>query len=271
MNILLRCIISVLILIQSFTAFAQDPADTGMNVNFSIHDIFLAAHTLRMKGETISAAYKEDITAFQQYMEEISKEHYDKLMNIETSELTPDNLTSDQLKPLRAFLLQAIETTHYGKILSQTQDFGLACRNQWQKNSPQTSEIIKNVTGFTLDKSITVYFTHPGFNNASRLGNNVILWGRNGDGENYATIGLWHEIMHWYMANDNIAQAVIELLCYDYLRTQLDKGNSPATGNGDPGLKEIKEKILPDWKAYLDSGDKNILVFTVKVRQKLAQ
>jgi hypothetical protein len=260
-----------LILIPSIAAFTQDTAGTGMNVNFSIHDIFLAAHTLRMKGEAAPADHKEDIAAFQQYMEEISKEHYDKLMNIEMPGLTPDTLTSDALRPLRAFLLQAIETPQYGKILSQTQNFGMACRNRWQKNFPRAAGIIKDATGFTLDKTFTVYFIHPGFNTSSRLENNVILWGRAGEGENYAAAGMWNEIMHWYMPNDNVARAVTELLCFDHLRAQLGEGNPSPGDNGDPALKEIKEKILPDWREYLGSENKNILVFTVKVRQKLGQ
>jgi hypothetical protein len=250
-------------------ALGQDSGGTPeLNVNFSIHDIYLTVHTLRSKGSDVVAKYKEDVEAFQKYMEDISKEHYDQLMAIDFADIKPDSLTVPPLKNLRPFIIQATQSTLFQKIMSQTQEFGLACREQWNKNYPATSATIKTLTGFKLNKSFTVYITHPGIKNSVTVGNNTILWSGHEEWANQATTSLWHEIMRSFMPRDNASEAVIEIMCDNHLRVQLNGGDYPPFVNGDPALKDLRDKIISDWKMYLNSDKKNILGFLVQLRQK---
>jgi hypothetical protein len=266
-------VVAVVILLQPFLTFSQETGENqnqGINLNFSVHDVYLAAHTLRSSDNFPSDTFKDDITAFQKYMEELSKDYFDKLMAIDPSEINPTTMDSPKLKELRVFIIQATEAPGFAKILSQTYEYGKACRDQWQKNYPQTFEIMKEISGLPLNKSFTVYITHPGLDNKRVLENqNVILWGHDEKWDNYATVYLWYEVMSTYLPKDDVGRAVLELLCYNHLRVQLNGGNYPPLLDGNPDLKDIKEKALEDWKAYLNSGNKNILAFIAQLRQKV--
>jgi hypothetical protein len=265
----------IVILLRLFFGFSQDTSDNqnqGINLNFSVHDIYLAAHTLRSKGEEnfSSAQFKDDIVLLQKYMEGLSKEHYDKLMAINPKEITPQNMDSPKLKDLRLFIIKATETSFFGKILSQTYEYGKAIRNQWQKNYPTTLEIMKEVTGLPLNKTFTVFITHPSLKNRLTLQNdNAILWGNHEEWDNFSTVYLWHEVMNTYLPQDDVSRAVLELLCENHLRVQLNGGDYPPLIDGTPDLKETKEKILADWKAFLHTENKDILNFITQTKQKL--
>ncbi len=265
----------IVFLLQLFFGFSQDTSDNqnqGINLKFSVHDIYLAAHILRSKGEDnfSSDQFKDDIVLLQKYMEGLSKEHYDKLMAIDPSEITPQNMDSPKLKDVRLFIIKATETSFFGKILTQTYEYGKACRDQWQKNYPKTFDIIKELTGLPLNKTFTVYITHPSLKNRLTLQNdNAILWGNYEEWDNYSTVYLWHEVMNTYLPQDDVGRAVLELLCENHLRVQLNGGDYPPFINGTPDLKETKEKILDDWKAFLNSENKDILKFITQTKQKL--
>jgi len=262
-------ILAGVLLLSPIPALGQDSGGTPeLNISFSIHDIYLAVHTLRSKGSPVVAKYKEDVEGFQQYMEDISKEHYDQLMAIDFAQIKPETLTVPPLKSLRPFIIQATQSTLFQKIMSQTQEFGLACRAQWNKNYPATSTTIKALTGFDLKKSFTVYITHPGIKNSVTVENNAILWSGHEEWANQATVSIWHELMRSFMPNDNVSEAVIEIMCDNHLRVQLNGGDYPPFVNGNPALKDIRDKIINDWKEYLNSDQKNILGFLVQVRQK---
>ncbi len=263
------------IILKLFFAFTQEPNDNqnqGIDLNFSVHDIYLAAHTLRSKGENnfSSDQFKDDIVLLQKYMEGLSKEHYDKLMAVDPAEITPQNMDSAQLKDLRLFIIKATETSFFGKILSQTYEYGKTIRDQWQKNYPKTLEIMKTLTGLPLNKSFTVYITHPSLKNRLTLQNdNAILWGNHEEWDNYSTVCLWHEVMNTYLPGDDVGRAVLELLCDNHLRVQLNGGDYPPLIDGTPDLKETKEKMLTDWKAFINTENKDILRFITQTKQKL--
>lgn len=278
----MRTLVSIALSLSFFVlyvpAFAQDAAQDsnqaeGISLNFSVHDIYLAFFLLRSKSDQQQYAteqYKQDIVALQTYMAELSTSLYDQLMAIPIEDISPANIKGPKIKNLLPFLIQATNTPEFGKLLSQTYEYGKACRDQWNGNYEKTAAIIGDLTGFQFKKAFTVYITHPALPNMRCLEDEgVILYGQQEAWNNQNTIRLWHEIMLTYMPQDTIGHAVIELLCDDHLRTQLNGETYPPLSTVDPALKETKEKLLPDWQTYVQSGDKNILKFVVQQRQKI--
>lgn len=277
MKTLVSIVLSFSFVITCAPLFAQDAAQDnnqpdGINLNFSVHDIYLAFFLLRSKSDQQQYAteqYKQDVTALQTYMAELSTGLYDQLMAIPIEDISPANIKGPRIKSLLPFLIQATNTPEFSKLLSQTYEYGKACRDQWNGNYEKTAAIIGDLTGFQFKKSFTVYITHPAIPNMRCLEDEgLILYGQQEAWNNQNTVRLWHEIMKTYMPQDTIGQAVIELLCDDHLRTQLNGETYPPLSTVDPALKEIKEKLLTDWQTYIQSGDKNILTFIVRQRQK---
>ncbi|KKU99309.1 MAG: hypothetical protein UY32_C0002G0045 [Candidatus Jorgensenbacteria bacterium GW2011_GWC1_48_8] len=118
--------------------------------------------------------------------------------------------------------------------------------------------------GLKLNKKIAVYITHPGLKNGRYVGNNTIEWGHNEDWPNYATIYLWHEILHSYIGYSEKGHAVIELITDEELRTQLNSGKYPPFV-GHKYLKSIKNRLLPQWRKYLNSEERNIRKFIKEI------
>ena len=122
---------------------------------------------------------------------------------------------------------------------------------------------MKKLTGLKLNKKFTVYITHPSLRNGRYRGNNTIEWGHHENWRNYATIYLWHEILHSYIGYGDKEHAVIELITDEELRIRLNGGKYPPFV-GHNYLGNMKKKMLPKWREYLKSDQHNIRDFIKK-------
>lgn len=234
-------------------------------LSFQIDDEYLIAHTLFSTNKTrfSSNKYKRDIISFQNYAWNTSKNNYLYLMK----EYPPTTVKNPQTLPssLQDFLLTLKKSDQYQKIHSQTQKYLLFCRLQWIKNLFSSASLMQELTGVKIDKKFNVYITHPSLKNGINS-HGKILWGHNEDWENYATVYLWHEILHSYISSsksDKISHAIIQLIADNELRVNLNGGTYPPF-YGHKELFPLMSKMLPIWKKYLKSKNKknkNILTF----------
>lgn len=225
-----------------------------MKLSFEIDENYLISNVL--SGRKPALEYKKDIVTFQDEAWKISKDSY----NLLRGELFPDSVSEKNLKNLVSFLKKAKELNSYKKLLKQTSSYKGLVEKQWNKNLKEASLIIKELTGLDLDKSLTVYITHPAFNRGRYLGNNKIAWSHGEDFPNYSTVYLWHEILHSYLEKNDLTHSIIQLVAENELKTRLNGGKYPPF-EGHEDLFPIMKKLLPSWKKYLKSKDKNIVQF----------
>jgi len=217
------------------------------------------------KDRLSSMKYKKDIEAFQNYAWRKCKPCYNLLVGrLSATEMVNGGLWKT-IKQSPKFLKELKRSKQYKKIYQQTEEYLKFCKNQWNENYHFTSKVINELTKLKLNKKFTIYITHPGLKNGSYKGGNTIAWGHNEDWPNYATVYLWHEILHSYMSYTDKEHAVIELITDEELRTRLNGGTYPPFV-GHKHLEPIKKKLLSNWRKYLNSNKKNIKEFMKEIR-----
>ena len=241
-----------------------------MKIKFLIDENYLIIHTLSsMRRDRFSSQkHRKDIVDFQDYAWKKSKQCYNLLVGRLSPEDVLNHSIQDICKELPKFLNYCKSSVQYKKILKQTQKYSQFCKRQWDKNYPTTSEIMKAITGFKFNKTFKVYVTHPSLRNGSYPGDNVIEWGHHEDWPNYATVYLWHEILHSYFGRTDVDHAIIQLITDEELRIRLNGGKYPPFA-GHKNLILITKKILPYWKKYLRAGRSDILKFTQEMKKAL--
>lgn len=221
-----------------------------MKLNFLINDNYLITHTLASMGSErfSSKKYQKEIVAFQNFAWKKSQ----KIYNLLVGRLSPDDILSIEnlSKELPYFLKILKNSNQYKKILLRTKSYLVFCEKQWTKNYAVSSKVISGLTGFELNKNFIIYLTHPILKNGHYLGNNKISWGHNEDWPNYATVYLWHEILHSYFQNSDFNHAIIQFLTDNELRVRLNGGEYPPFVGHD-NLFPLMKKMLPHWKQYL--------------------
>ncbi|HDH31432.1 MAG TPA: hypothetical protein ENH26_01515 [Candidatus Wolfebacteria bacterium] len=247
-----------------------------MKLNFKIDKNYLIINTLSCTGDYgfSSKKYQKDIIAFQNYAWNKSKKYYDFLAG--RTVFSPELLAAKNLKSFTSklhyelpnFLSTLKRSKEFKKIYLQTKKYSKFCDAQWKKNYTKTSKIIKELTGFNLNQTFNIYITHPSQKHGKNLGNNEIGWGHSENWPNYITVYLWHEILHSYFTISNLSHAIIELITDEELRKKLNKIKYPPFV-GHQYLTEIKKKILPLWKKYLKSSNKDIDKFQKQTKSLL--
>lgn len=170
-------------------------------------------------------------------------------------------------------LIQELESKEFIKILKETEDYLKRIKEQWSKNKRRALNHLKDITGLELpNKNLSVYLVHPKLYDGRywhENGKDIITWGHPEDWENYSTVYLCHEIMHFltkeYEGDKKFLHALIELACDNELRLRLNKkGKYFRDGEheiGHKSLRKIEKKFLPTWQKYLQKKKKedNIL------------
>jgi hypothetical protein len=243
-----------------------------MKLNFKIDDEYLIAHTLSSikDSQFSSKENKDDIVNFQNYAWNKSNSSYNFLIGrpyhliyIPGSNVLSKNIKKniEVLENLPDYLNKLKESKEFIKIKKQVEEYLENCIKQWESNYSKTEKIIKDITGFDLDKNFDVYITHPNLKNGRyNYKQNIISWGHNEDFPNYTTIYLWHEILHSYFKYSELEHAVIELITDNELRKQLNNIDYPPF-EGHSDLNKIKKDLLSSWKKYLKKDNKNIKEF----------
>ena len=239
-----------------------------MKLEFIINENYLIVDTLsNMDPSRFSSnKCKKAIVAFQNLAWKESKKCYHLLIG----RLSPHELVNNSIRSivreLPKFFIELKKSNQYKKILFQTRKYLTFCKNQWNKNNENTNKIIQELTGFKLNKTFTIYITHPSLKNGRYWGNNKISWGHNEDWPNYITIYLWHEILHSYFQNTDLDHALIRFITDEELRIRLNRGKYPPF-IGHENLFPLMNKILPFWKEYLKLKKKDIIEFREMLRK----
>ncbi len=240
-------------------------SNRGIKLNFRIDDDYLIVHTLSSMGKDrfSSTKHQKDIVAFQNYAWRKCKPCYNLLVGRLFAKEVVDGELHKITKHLPNWLNDLKERKSYQKIRLQTEKYLNSVKHQWEKNYPTASKVVMELTGLNLDRKLDVYITHPSLKNGSYKGGNVIEWGHHEDWLNYATVYLWHEILHSYVGRSDKEHAVIELVTDEELRVRLNGGKYPPFV-GHKYSERIKERILPRWRKYLRLKKCNIREFIRK-------
>ncbi|MBU1895712.1 hypothetical protein KJ641_02485 [Patescibacteria group bacterium] len=231
-----------------------------MKLNFVIDEDYFVAHTLCSMGakDFSSSKRKKDIVAFQNFAWGESESHYNFLVARFSSEIFIQEKADDLFRKLPKYLRVLKQSKFYKTILEQTVKYLNFCEKQWDDNYPLSSKVIKKLTDFKLNKEFTIYITHPGLRNGVCLKDDKIAWGHHEDWSNYATVYLWHEILHSYFEYTDLDHALIQLIADEELRIKLNGGKYPPfVGHKD--LFPLMRIILPNWKKYLKSNSNDIM------------
>lgn len=232
-----------------------------MKLNFLINENYLIIHTLASMepNKFSSRKNQKEIIDFQNFAWKKSEKVYNFLVGRLCGEGILD--INSLLEKIPDFFKAIKRSSYYKKILLETRDYLLLCEKQWMKNYLISKKIIGDLTGFKLNKSFTVYITHPSLKNGHYLGKNKISWGHNEDWPNYTTVYLWHEILHSYFDNNDFNHALIQFIADNELRIRLNGGKYPPF-IGHKNLFSLMKKMLPYWRKYLEWEEKkNIYKF----------
>jgi hypothetical protein len=163
----------------------------------------------------------------------------------------------------------------FKKLKKETEEYLYFVENQWNNNKDKVFKILEEIIGSKLpDETISVFITHPKLHNGMFLKNqNAIGWGHEEDWQNYSTVYLAHEIMHYIMekklgnnGRDNISHSIIELATDNELRIRLNKQGKYFEKKGHEHLIKIEKNILSEWKKYLKKDNKKIEDFYKKAK-----
>lgn len=215
-----------------------------------------------------SQEYKKDIVVFQNFAWEKSETCYNFLIARFYPEVWLDYNVDELSQQLPQYLNSLKKSVGFGRLLRQAENYLKTCEKQWNTNYKITLTILKELTRFDFIKTFTVFITHPGLKNGCYLGNDKIAWGHHEDWENYTTVYLWHEILHSYFSDTELDHAIISLLTDEELRIGLNRGHYPPFVTHKE-LFPVMKKLLPLWREYLASKNKNILEFRKKAQLKL--
>jgi hypothetical protein len=225
-----------------------------VELHFTIDHQYLVVHTLVSSNRFSSKEHRDDIIAFQNYAREISQHCYNFLARRRSPAVF---FASGSGEALSHYVTQLEESRVFGVIREQTEAYFAFVQAQWEHNSPLTSQAIYEMTGFNLQKTMVVRLTHPSLRSGRYLGNETVARGHHEDWPNYATVYLWHEILHSYFALDDLSHALIQLITDNELRVQLNHEMTYPPFVGHAALFPFMDNMLPSWRTYLTEAKKS--------------
>jgi hypothetical protein len=240
-----------------------------VQLNFRVDPAQLANYTLVNTRDWVTESNPE-VVAFQNRAWELDQDAYTYLLNHYMERAIVNKLPRDgSAESNRAWNLldRMQEDLTFKPILEQTQQTMEKVKSEWESNLPKTQNMMQDMTGLPLDKTINVYITHPSIK-AGYAGEGSVFWTDRSDFPNYNTVYLWHETLHNVIEprivgpnKYDVGHAVIELLADNELRVKLNGGNMLPL-EGHEYLTRGEEYLLPSWRAYVDKpGPKNIFQY----------
>jgi len=183
-----------------------------------------------------------------------------------------DNL----VEKTEALLNDTEKSPLYKKFYKETQEYKDWLENEWNQKKAEVEKHLLNIlkTNFP-PKDFEVLVIHPAVGGGCYLGDERIFWGHSEDWPNYSLVYLIHETLHEYFEKSDITHALIELITDNELRIRLNRGGEYFTCNGQEVgheyLRKLEQKILPEWKTYLNSGIKSQNIFDLqkKLEEKI--
>lgn len=239
-----------------------------LRLNFIVEEDYLITHTLLKM--TANGKNSQTAKDFQNYAWKVNKGRYIELKEYKGRK--PDYLKEALFKfKFDTYLTELKNSQEYRKLLKETQLYKDDCEDQWRRTVFQVQPFMERLTGFSFEKindKVKIYITHPAVGNGSVWDRDSykITWGRWGNFQNYTTIYLWHEILHFYMESDEMSHAIIQLASDNELKKILNQIDYPPF-EGHQSLNEIMRLIYEDWQAYLKSP-RNLKNFAYEMGQK---
>lgn len=233
-----------------------------ISLRFKVDPVYLAYYTLiNCSPHRFIGGYPDQkVVAFQNCAWDMDKRAYEFLRSGVSENLIIQQHSLAELGNAAQELLRSmIQHTLFADLERDALDALAKTRAEWENDLPGTDEVMRELTGLTLDRSFDVYITHP----SQKQGSAGIFWTYRQDFPHYNTVYLWHEIMHTFIPAGpgervvNVEHAVIELITDDELRTHLNGGEYPPH-QGHAALLPFKEKLLPSWRQYLQRQPKAI-------------
>lgn len=257
-----------------------------MELNFKINKYYLLFH-----------AMKEEYFPFREWVNlqnklwEISSDSYWFLFNpsmrdmifakIFTQSENDNNLDNflDILKnDSKKIIAAAFKYEEFARLYKETEEYLKSLEKEWESKQEKIIMTTEEILGEKLPEiKINVIVTHPKLRNGITLPeSNVICWGHSEDWENYSMVYLMHETLHLILdkklGRGNLTHAIIELISDQELRVRLNnKGvyfQEAKENVGHTFLLKLEKALLPHWKKYLKSEDKNIKNFYEEMKNK---
>lgn len=244
-----------LFLILVFCFVTPSSFANNLKLEFQIDEDFLICHTV---SKSTSHPFPDTVANFRKELESTFSSELKFLRELD--EVTPNILLKEHSR-LEKMLKIARTSPFFPQLLTETKVHLEQTRSEWDSNFARTLPYMASLTKITMNKTMKVFITHPEVFQGRYLGGNVIAWGRKSEWKNYATVYLWHEILHSLLKFNDKSHALIELVSDDALRVFLNGGAFPPfTKDGHEKLIKNKQWIFDHyWKAYLSNNSKNIL------------
>ncbi|MBI2019366.1 hypothetical protein HYS95_01695 [Candidatus Daviesbacteria bacterium] len=142
----------------------------GLRMDFRIDNRHLIKHTIACMDNSrfSSEEHREDLVAFQDSARKESERCYDYI----AGRVSPEQFAASggTLEEVTGFLTRIEQGSEFEKIRQQTEIYLASIKTEWERNYPQTSRAVQEMTGVDLNKQITVWITHPNLKNGQYLG-----------------------------------------------------------------------------------------------------
>ncbi|GIW67381.1 MAG: hypothetical protein KatS3mg096_249 [Candidatus Parcubacteria bacterium] len=162
-------------------------------------------------------------------------------------------------KNSRELFNKILESKEFKKFLKETEDYSQWLENEWNLKKDIVLKNLEDITGLKIiDKNLNVdvFVVKPPLKGGFVIPHKkIIVWGHSEDWSNYSIVYLCHELLHILTykkyKHPNLMHALIELATDNELRIRLNGGKYPPFV-GHSYLENIKKKIYPIWKQYLN-------------------
>ncbi len=227
---------------------------SDLKLRFQIDEDFLICHTF---AKVMRNSLSETVMKMRSELNKDFQKELEFLRGLDN--LTPKIVQKEHSR-LKELIKRAKSLPVYNLLLQETKNHLNEVESEWEINYISTYEFMSKLAKISFDKEIKVFITHPEVFQGRFLEDNTIAWGRKAEWTNYATVYLWHEVLHTYLHSNDRAHGLIELMTDDALRAFLNGGKYPPfTKEGHPKLVKIKTCIFFNyWQEYLNNPATNI-------------
>ncbi len=211
----------------------------------------------------IAGSRRDDIRALQLRAKAIQPEAFQTLQKGNRYQIAT-NAISDA--GLANFLLAVTNEPIFDNIFASTKEAVSKIENEWNTNFSAAQSIVSDITRLSLDGTFDVFVNHPSLRDGVNL-NKVIFFTYQSNFGNDNTIYLWHEVLHCFIdvlgaprGDGTLEHIVIQLVADEELRIRLNGGGYPPF-IGHKSTWDDKLRLMPAWRTYLGSPNRNILQF----------